>query len=220
MTHEERLALFETLETGAVTDAMVQHGVGSWMEGIFPTGEGMRVFGRAVTAQFSIVVPPRQVWDQFDLIAHCQPGDVMIWNVPSRANICGENIMHFLGNHHLNGLIIDGYTRDASVIREMGVPQFTRGTAIAPAPRNCRCTPDDFNVPVSCGGTVVNPGDYVFGDDDGVLVVPEKHIDLILNQAKMNMAYEKRMENALNNNADIPALHKVFDTKALYTESK
>ena len=218
MTHEERLALFEKLETGAVTDAMVQHGVGTWMEGIFPTGKDMRVFGRAVTAQFSIVVPPRQVVDQFDLIDKCQPGDVMVWNVPSKANICGENIMHFLGNHGLNGLIIDGYTRDASVIQSMGIPQFTRGFAIAPAPRNCRCTPDDFNVPVSCGGTVVNPGDYVFGDEDGVLVVPEKYIDLILKQAELNMSYEKRMEDALNNNADIPALHKVFATKELYEE--
>ncbi len=218
MNHEERLALFEKLETGAVTDAMVQHGVGSWMEGIFPTGKGMRIFGRAVTAQFSIVVPPRQVLDQFDLIDMCKPGDVMVWNVPSKANICGENIMHFLGNHKLNGLLIDGYTRDASVIQEMGIPQFTRGAAIAPAPRNCRSTPEDVNVPVSCGGAVVNPGDYIFGDDDGVLVVPEKYIDLVLRQAEMNMAYEKRMEDALNQNADIPALHRVFATKELYTE--
>ncbi len=216
MTHEERLALFERLETGAVTDAMVQHGVGSWMEGIRPTGKGMRVFGRAVTAQFSIVVPPRQVVDQFELIDRCRPGDVLVWNVPSKANICGENIMHFLSNHKLGGLVIDGYTRDGSVIEEMGVPQFTRGLAIAPAPRNCRCTPDDINVPVSCGGTVVNPGDYVFGDDDGVLVVPEKHIDTILLQAEMNMGYEKRMEQALDSGADIPALQKVFATKALY----
>lgn len=216
MTHEERMNLFEKLETGAVTDAMVQHGVGSWMTNIHPTGKGMHLFGRAVTAQFSIVVPPREMLDQFDLIERCSPGDVMVWNVPSQANICGENIMHFLGNHKLNGLIIDGYTRDGSVIEAMGVPQFSRGLAIAPAPRNCRCTPEDFNVPVSCGGIVVNPGDYVFGDDDGVLVVPEKSIDLILKQAELNMGYEKRMEEALNQNADTTALKKVFDTKILY----
>lgn len=98
----------------------------------------------------------------------------------------------------------------------MGVPQFSRGLAIAPAPRNCRCTPEDFNVPVSCGGTVVNPGDYVFGDDDGVLVVPESAIDLILKQAELNMGYEKRMEEALNQDADTAALKKVFATKTLY----
>jgi 4-hydroxy-4-methyl-2-oxoglutarate aldolase len=199
---------------------MVQHGVGAWMEGIFPTAKGMRVFGRAVTAQFSIVAPPRQIVDQFDLIDLCSPGDVLVWNVPSRANICGENIMHYLANHKLGGLVIDGYTRDGSVIEEMGIPQFTRGLAIAPAPRNCRATPDDVNVPVSCGGTVVCTGDYVFGDDDGMLVVPAKDVDTILMQAAMNMRYEKRMEDALNHNADIQALHKVFETKTLYEPKK
>ena len=64
----------------------------------------------------------------------------------------------------------------------------------------------------------MNPGDYIFGDGDGVLVVPEKYIDMILLQAEMNMAYEKRMEDALNNNADIPMLQKVFATKELYQE--
>ena len=63
MNHQERLAMFQRLETGAVTDAMVQLGVGSWMEGVYPTSPKMKVFGRAVTAQFSIVVPPQEPID-------------------------------------------------------------------------------------------------------------------------------------------------------------
>ena len=126
--------------------------------------------------------------------------------------------MHFVGNNGLNGLIIDGYTRDGSVIREMGIPQFTKGLAIAPAPRNFRCTPRDVNVPVSCGGTVVNPGDYVFGDDDGVLVVPEKDIDTVLLQAVLNMEYEKRMETALDNKVTLEELRVVMDSKKLLGE--
>ena len=46
--------------------------------------------------------------------------------------------MHFLGNRQVNGLIIDGYTRDKATIEEMGIPQFTKGISIAPVPRNCR----------------------------------------------------------------------------------
>jgi 4-hydroxy-4-methyl-2-oxoglutarate aldolase len=220
MTHEERLEILSRIETGAVTDAMVQQGVGSWMEGIYPTEPGMKIYGRAVTAQFSIVMPPKEPVDQFELVTLAQPGDVLVWNVPSKANICGENIMHFLGNHGLNGLLIDGYTRDYSVIQEMGIPQFTKGRAIAPAPRNCRAAKEDINVPVSCGGTVVNPGDYIFGDLDGVLVVPEKDIDSVLRQAELNMEYEKRMENALNEGVDLAGLREVFKTKVLYQPEK
>ena len=43
MNHQERLAMFQRLETGAVTDAMVQLGVGSWMEGVYPTSPKMKV---------------------------------------------------------------------------------------------------------------------------------------------------------------------------------
>lgn len=216
MTEQERLKVFEKIETGAVTDAMVQHQVGCWMKGIFPTKPGMRVYGKARTAQFTYVVPPDREINQFEAIERCSPGEVMVWNVPSDANICGENIMHFLGNHGLNGLVIDGYTRDVDAIKEMGIPQFTRGAAIAPAPRNCRVVERDLDVPVSCGGAVVSPGDYVFGDSDGVLVIPEKYVDLILNQALLNMEYEKRMEDALNQNADSSQIGEVFKTKVLY----
>ena len=215
MNHQERLAMFQRLETGAVTDAMVQLGVGSWMEGVYPTSPKMKVFGRAVTAQFSIVVPSQEPIDQFQLVSMCRPGDVLVWNVPHRGNICGENIMHFLGNRQVNGLIIDGYTRDKATIEEMGIPQFTKGISIAPVPRNCRATAKDVNVPVSCGGAVVNPGDYLFGDIDGVMVIPEASVDDVLLQAELNMEYEQRMEQALNQNADYEGLQKVFATKVL-----
>ena len=216
MRHEERMKMFGDLETGAVTDAMVQLGVGSWMDGIFPTGPSMTLFGRASTAQFWTVMPPKNPVDQFEIVSRAQPGDVLVWNVPSEANICGENIMHFLGNNKLSGLIIDGKTRDYDVIREMGIAQFTRGRAIAPAPRNCRASEDTLNIPVSCGGTVVNPGDYIFGDIDGVLVVPEKYIDDVLMQAKLNMEYEGRMEKALDDGVSLAQLKEVMKSKQLY----
>ncbi len=107
------------------------------------------------------------------------------------------------------------YTRDKNIIEEMAIPQFTKGVSIAPVPRNCRAAPKDINIPVSCGGAVVNPGDYLFGDADGVLVVPEASVDDVLLQAKLNMEYEKRMEQALNRNADYEDLKKVFATKVL-----
>ena len=219
MTRQERMRMFREVETGAVTDAMVQLGVGSWMNGIFPTRPDMVVFGPAVPVQFSIVTPPREPMDQFQIAEKCREGDVLVWNVPSDENICGENIMHFIGNRKLGGLIIDGKTRDFNAIRGMDVqPQFTRGRAIAPAPRNLRAVAESFNVPVSCGGAVVNPGDYVFGDNDGVLIVPERHVDDILRQAGLNMEYEKRMAAALDAGADAAGIHAVAETKKLLAD--
>jgi regulator of RNase E activity RraA len=211
------MELLKVVETGAVTDAMVQLGVGSWMSGIFPSRPDMAVFGRAIPVQFSIITPPREPIDQFDIVQMCGEGDVLVWNVPSDENICGENIMHFIANRKLGGLVIDGRTRDFNTINSMNVSQFTRGRAIAPAPRNLRATRESFNVPVTCGGIVVNPGDYVFGDNDGILVVAEKYIDDVLRQAKLNMEYEKRMEAALNTYSNAGQIHEVSRTKKLIT---
>lgn len=74
----------------------------------------------------------------------------------------------------------------------------------------------DLDIPVTCAGVVVSSGDYVFGDSDGVLVVPEKDIDLVLNQAMLNMEYEKRMEAAIDGEADSSMISEVFKTKVLY----
>ena len=72
-----------------------------------------------------------------------------------------------------------------------------------------------MNIPVAVGGVVVRPGDYIFGDIDGVMVIPEASVDDVLLQAELNMEYEQRMEQALNQNADYEGLQKVFATKVL-----
>lgn len=218
MTNEERLALFAELETGCVTDAMVQLGVGRWMSDIFPNKPDQVVFGPAVPVQFDIITDPEKVVDQFQIVDTCQPHQVLVWNVPSTANIIGENIVHFIRNHELNGIVIDGYVRDFNTIGTMNVPQFARGRAIAPAPRNLRTTREMINVPVACGGVVVEPGDYIFGDNDGVLVIPEKDVDRVLRQAQLNMEYEKRMEDALNRNCTLEELAEVQRSKQLINE--
>jgi 4-hydroxy-4-methyl-2-oxoglutarate aldolase len=218
MTKEERLKVFSEVETGCVTDAMVQLGVGRWMKDIFPTKPDQVVFGPAVPVQFDIITDPDKIIDQFQIVEMCRPHDVLVWNVPSDANIIGENIVHFIRNSGLGGIIIDGCARDVNTIGTMDLPAFFRGRAIAPAPRNMRSTKELFNISVACGGTVVNPGDYVFGDNDGVLVVPEKDIDRVLRQAKLNMEYEKRMEAALDRNCTVEDLVEVQRSKQLITD--
>lgn len=215
MTNEERLQIFSEIETGCVTDAMVQLGVGRWMSGIYPNRPDQVVFGPAVPVQFDIITDPGKIVDQFQVVDTCNKHDVLVWNVPSAANIIGENIVHFIRNHELNGIVIDGYVRDFNTIGTMNLPTFAKGRAIAPAPRNMRTTRELINVPVSCGGVVVEPGDWIFGDNDGVLVVSSRDIDRVLRQAQLNMAYEKRMENALNNNCSLEELAAVQRSKQL-----
>lgn len=213
MTHEERLAILSNIETGCVTDAMAYLHTGAWMTGIYPTNPKTSIYGRAVTVQFELVEDQSEIVDQFQLVDLCKPTDVLVWNVPSEGNIIGENIMHFAENKGLNGLVIDGHTRDVNIIAEMSIPQFTSGKAIAPAPRNMRARKELINVPIQCGGITVNPGDYIFGDNDGVLVVPEESIDRVLAQALLNMDAEKNVETALNAHCSLSDLKSIICAK-------
>jgi regulator of RNase E activity RraA len=68
------------------------------------------------------------------------------------------------------GAVIDGLVRDVRKIEELGFPVFARG--IKPVDSKGRGLVIDYNVPVDCGGVMVNPGDLVFADFDGIIVIP------------------------------------------------
>jgi regulator of RNase E activity RraA len=82
----------------------------------------------------------------------------------------GGNIALGMQSRGIRGFIIDGAVRDVSELRELGFPTFARGVATAAAdlggPRG------EVNVPIACGSVVVNPGDIVVADEDGIVVVP------------------------------------------------
>ena len=69
------------------------------------------------------------------------------------------------------GAVIDGFIRDARQILAMGFPVFTTG--LSPVDSNGRGDVVAYNVPIECGGVTVNPGDIVFGDADGVVIIPQ-----------------------------------------------
>ena len=75
------------------------------------------------------------------------------------------------------GLIVDGAVRDVDGIEALGFPVFA--AAIVPTPP-ARERDGELDVPITCGGLAVNPGDYVYGDADGVVVVPAELHDEIL----------------------------------------
>ena len=69
----------------------------------------------------------------------------------------------------LGGLVVDGAIRDVEGITALGLPAFSRTVT----PGGCdKDGPGEINVPVSCGGVAVHPGDIVIGDRDGIAVVP------------------------------------------------
>ena len=72
------------------------------------------------------------------------------------------------------GLIVDGCVRDIENLRNMGLPVFARGTVCGSGHKD---GPGEVNFPLACGGIVVNPGDLIFGDENGIVCVPKDDIE-------------------------------------------
>jgi len=89
----------------------------------------------------------------------------------------------------VEGLVLDGVVRDLTELRELGFPVFAKGAI--PNGLN-RFGPGEINGAISCAGVSVHPGDLVFGDEDGVVVVPKAEIGVVLMGAEAKAVQEKK----------------------------
>ena len=100
-----------------------------------------------------------------------EPGDIVVvaTNGNTTSAVFGELMCRTAVAQRLGGIVVDGAIRDAESIAALGFPAFSRSLT----PGGCdKDGPGEINVAVSCGGTVVHPGDIIVGDSDGVAVVP------------------------------------------------
>ena len=119
-----------------------------------------------------------------------QPGDVIIVDAQGdTANaITGEIMMTQAEQNGLAGVVIDGAIRDSDAMKKLAMPVYAAGVT----PKGpYKDGPGEINVPVSCGGVTVNPGDIVVGDADGIVVISPKDAPRILEKAKAKLAKEQ-----------------------------
>lgn len=104
-------------------------------------------------------------------------GDILVVKggaVSDRA-LLGELMLHYLIPKKIGGVVIDGYIRDLDFIQgECPYPVYARGSSPNGPYKN---GPGEINYPIACGGMVVNPGDVLLGDPDGVIVIPQADLE-------------------------------------------
>lgn len=109
-----------------------------------------------------------------------QPGDILVADAAGvkTLSVCGERVAYNICClYHAGGMVIDGAIRDKAGMYEFSIPIFCRG---CDAKLFGATGPGAINVRIQCGGVIVDPGDVVVGDRDGVIIIKKEDIDSIL----------------------------------------
>ena len=155
-----------------------------------------------VGAAYTVWTRPGDNAGIHEALRHAQPGDILVINGggdESRALI-GELIGGRAKSRGVVGFVIDGAVRDAPGLAEYDMPVYAR--ALTPA-GPYKDGPYVVAAPTAVGGVVVNPGDVVVGDADGVVVVPLALADLVADLAQAKHDDELRKRHLID--ADIAA---------------
>ena len=215
MKPEQREQIIEKLYSAVLSDVM--DGLGLMEQAlkpfVRPLDDSLILFGRARTGLY---MPRYQVADGEDpyaieiaLVDDLQPGDVAVFacgGPTDRIAPWGELLTTAAQVRGATGCLTDGLIRDVKPIREMGFPVFHGG--IGPLDSKGRGKMMEMDCRVVCGGAAVSSGDWVFGDADGAVLVPQAAAEEVFARALEKVAAENRTRDELRAGR---TLREVFD---------
>lgn len=168
---------------------------------IRPLDDSLVLFGRVRTALYMPVYhvePGGNPYElEIQLIDDLRPDDVAVMACPREERIgpWGELLTTAAQARQAAGCVTDGLVRDVRLIREMRFPVFSGG--IGPLDSKGRGIVMAIDVPVECGGMPMQPGDWMFGDVDGVLVIPAELCERTIELALEKVLHENEVRQEL-----------------------
>jgi len=182
---EELLQKANKLSTSLLADAMEGFRVMDYT--IKPIAPGMKVVGTALTVN----CPNGANLMFHKALYSASKGYIVIVDAKGNTSnaVFGDLMATAAIKLGVGGIVLDGVVRDISTLRKLNLPIFAKGAIPNAASKD---GPGEINGTISCGGTIVNPGDLIIGDDDGIVIVPRNRIDEVIKTAEEKSKKEEQ----------------------------
>ena len=189
------------VSTANISDAMHREGDVKRVSPVFP---GIKMVGTA----FTVRTYPGDWAKPVEAVDLANEGDVIVIDAGGVGPaVWGELATNSCIAKKIAGVVIDGAIRDTGEIRKLKFPAFAKIiTPTAGEPKGF----GELNVPVNIGGRKVFPGDWIVGDDDGVVVIPRKEVTEITNRAMDVLEKENRLRKEIKDGSTLSQITELL----------
>jgi len=216
--NSELLSALSRMDSTTVSDALDKLGINGQCLGIKPLDPLFRVAGPAFTIRY--VPCGTRGGTVGDFIDDLAEGTVVTLDNQGRmdATVWGDILTIVASRKKLGGTVIDGVCRDAPRSIELRYPIFARSSYMRTG--KDRVAVDAMQVSVSIGGVRVDPGDFMLGDWDGVVVIPKEKIEQVTETALAIESAEERIRAAVERGERLDSARKLQGYHNLQTKGK
>ncbi|MCD6047101.1 MAG: proA [Gammaproteobacteria bacterium] len=201
----------QNLDTAEISDALDACGIEGALLKIKPAASSVKLVGEAFTVQYApYEAQPTEYKNAGDYIDEVPAGAVVVLDNQGREDCTtwGDILTQVSLAKGIAGTVIYGAIRDVALIRELRYPVFSKNIYMRSGKNRVHKIAQQC--PLNIEGIVINPGDIIVGDDNGVLVIPRAHLDEVIQKAENIKRTEQAIINSVKNGEKLSIARKLF----------
>jgi putative demethylmenaquinone methyltransferase len=216
MAKYDKEFLKKNLYSGVISDVLDGMGYRNQMIGnkIFPLKDDTVIYGPAFTSIATEVysMPENPLTAQCKVVDQLKEDEIYVLVQRGSYNcaVFGELFATAVLGRKGAGVLLDAYARDLKALKEMDFPLFYAGTD--PRTSKGRAEINECQIPVIMDGVTINPGDIIFGDIDGVAVIPKDIADEVIEKSITTMKSEDEVRDGLRAGASLESVYSKHGT--------